>query len=125
LRAISARRTSRRERSRFPAAEIVATETQAGATLSVRPGQTLEIRLAGNETIDPPVAWSLAATPPNLRPAGLEVLSDDPQADGAGATWIFRFTAQGEGRGRLAFSGGASGRQLGFEVVTSRDGAAD
>jgi predicted secreted protein len=100
-------------------ADIAATEAEDGATLALRRGQALEIRLHGNETIDPPLAWSLAAAPPNLRPSGEEVVSDDPEADGAGATWIFRFTAVAEGRGRLVFDGGRSGRQVGFVVVTA------
>ena len=101
-------------------ADVTATEAQAGATLALRRGQTLEIRLHGNETIDPPLAWSLAAAPPSLRASGEEVVSDDPEADGAGATWIFRFTAVAEGDGRLVFSGGESGRQAVFVVVTAR-----
>jgi predicted secreted protein len=89
-------------------ADIAATEAEDGATLALRRGQALEIRLHGNETIDP-----------NWRPSGEEVVSDDPEADGAGATWIFRFTAVAEGRGRLVFDGGRSGRQVGFVVVTA------
>ena len=108
----------RAERSRFPAADVTATEAQANTTLTLRPGQTLEIRLHGNATIYPPLTWTLAAAAPNLRPAGDQVLSDDPQADGAGATWLFRFTAAAEGRGTLAFTGGESGRQARFEIVT-------
>lgn len=108
----------RAERSRFPPADVTAIESQTRAPLTLRPGQTLEIRLEGNVTIDPPVDWTLAATPANLRPAGTQVLSADPQADGAGATWLFRFTAAGEGRGTLIFTGGESGRQARFEIVT-------
>ena len=116
--------TPRAERSNFPPADFSATEAETNATLTLRPGQTLEIRLRGNATIDPPVTWSLAAAPPGLRPAGAQVLSDDPQADGAGAIWLFRFTAAAEGRGTLAFTGGESGRQARFEIVTLSGGLA-
>ena len=109
----------RKTRSTPPSAAIVATEAQDGSTLSLRPGQRLEIRLHGNETIDPPLAWSLAAAPPILRPVGAEILSDDPRADGAGATWIFRFTAVSQGEGRLVFSGGESGRRASFRVESA------
>lgn len=108
--------------ARPPSADIVATAEQDGSTLSLRPGQRLEIRLEGNSTIYPPVNWSLAATPPILRPGGEEVVSDDPQAVGEGATWIFRFIAIGEGEGRLLFSGGESGRRVNFLVASAQDG---
>jgi hypothetical protein len=116
---------ARREQSRFPPADVVATASQANAAIPLRSGQTLEIRLDGNSTIYPPVTWSLAAAPPILRPSGEEVLSEDPEAMGAGATWIFRFTAVAEGRGRLAFNGGESGQQARYEVVVARDAAVE
>ena len=111
----------RPERSRFSPAHVTATEAQAGTTLNVRTRLILEVRLHGNATIDPPLVWSLAAAPPHLRAEGEQVLSDDPGADGAGATWLFRFRAAGEGRGALAFTGGGSGRRIAFDVVTPRD----
>ena len=100
-------------------AAIVATEAQDGATLTLRVGQELEVRLHGNETIDPPTAWSPDAVPPNLRMSRAEVMSDDPQAEGSGTTWAFRFTAVAPGRDRLTFDGGDSGRRATFMVVTS------
>ena len=111
--------------TRSPSADIVATAAQDGSTLSLRPGQRLEIRLEGNSTIYPPVTWSLAAVPPILRAGGEEVVSEDPQAAGAGATWIFRFTAIGEGEGRLLFSSGDSGRRVSFLVASAADRAVD
>ena len=113
---------ARREQSRFPPADVVATGSQANAAIPLRSGQTLEIRLEGNSTIYPPVTWSVAAAPANLRPSGEEVLSEDPEAMGAGATWIFRFTAIAEGEGRLLFSGGESGRRVSFLVASAKDG---
>ena len=102
-----------------PSAAVVATEAQDGATLTLRVGQELEVRLHGNETIDPPTAWSPDAVPPSLRMNRAEVMSDDPQAEGSGTIWAFRFTAVAPGRDRLTFDGGDSGRRATFMVVTS------
>ena len=100
-------------------AAVVATEAQDGATLTLRVGQELEVRLHGNETIDPPTAWSPETVPINLRMIRAEIVSDDPEADGAGATWSFRFTALTPGSELLTFEGGDSGRRVAFTVVTS------
>ena len=94
------------------------TEAHDGASMPIRTGVAFEVRLHGNETIDPPVAWSVASVPAILRLSSQRVVLDDPEADGAGATWIFRFITQQEGRGRLVFDGGASGRRVSIEVIS-------
>ena len=84
----------------------------------LRPREVFEVRLHGNETIDPPVSWTVNAVPRFLERGGEVVVSDSSDAPGAGATWIFRFTAVAEGRGRLTFSGGESGRRKSFEILS-------
>jgi hypothetical protein len=109
--------SARREQSRFPPADFTVTAAQDKSIVTLRPGQTLEVRLQGNSTIYPPVTWSIAAAPSILRPSGEQVLSEGgPELVGAGATWIFRFTAQAEGRGELVFSSGESRQRVSYNV---------
>ena len=96
---------------------FILTEAQDGGEFPLRPGEAFDVRLRGNETVDPPTTWSLAETPSILRLVGRNVVSDDADADGAGATWTFRFTVVAEGRGRLTFQSGASGRRVTFDIL--------
>lgn len=102
----------------FAEPNLLATEAQDGGMVPLYPGQALEVRLRGNSTIYPPVEWSLASAPPHLRLEDRQVTSEAPDAAGAGAMWKFCFRAVGEGEGRVEFSGGASGRRIGFAVVS-------
>ena len=68
-----------RNSSNSPSTALVATEAQNGASLTLNVGEELEVRLHGNETIDPPTAWSPQTVPPNLRLTRADILSDDPR----------------------------------------------
>ena len=105
----------------LPTPDLFVTARHDNGIVPMRPGQVLEVRLDGNSTIDPPLTWSVAARPPHLRLNGERIVSLSPDADGAGATWIFSFTAVGEGDGRLVFAGGESGRRIGFQVESAED----
>lgn len=105
----------------FGQPDLLATEDQDGGMVPLYPGQALEVRLRGNSTIHPPLEWSLAAAPPHLRLEDRQVASEAPGAAGAGAVWKFCLRAVGEGEGRVEFSGGASGRRIGFSVVSDNE----
>ena len=105
----------------LPPPDFTATAAHDGAILGMRPGDVLEVRLDGNSTIDPPVTWSVAGVPPHLRLNGERIESQSPGADGAGATWIFSFTAVAEGGGRLLFDGGESRQKVGLQVESAEN----
>ena len=105
----------------FASADLLATEDQDNGMVPLYPGQALEVRLRGNSTIYPPLEWSLAAAPPHLRLEGRQIVSEVPGAAGAGAVWKFCLRAVGEGEGRVEFAGGASGRRIGFAVVSDNE----
>jgi len=96
-----------------PSADRVVTAAQNGTRLSMRPGETLEVRLGANETT--PYRWEIEATPPLLSPRGNRYSAEAgaEQRTGAGGTRIFRFeaVAHGEGRLRLAYASGGSARE--------------
>lgn len=105
----------------FAEPDLLATEDQDGGMVPLYPGQKLEVRLRGNSTIHPPLEWSLATAPSHLRLEDRQVASEAPGAAGSGALWKFCFRAAGEGEGRVEFTGGASGRRIGFTVVSDNE----
>ncbi|MGQ0588708.1 MAG: protease inhibitor I42 family protein [Sphingosinicella sp.] len=110
------------EEAYSPTPHLFVTEAHNGTIVALRPSEAFEVRLPGNSTISPPVQWTVAATPQYLRLSHRDIVSDAPGAAGAGATWIFRFTAVAEGRDRrLVFDGGDPQRRLSYEVEAAHD----
>ena len=106
-----------------PVADVlISAAADTGASITMRVGQTLDVRRRGNDAVAPPDNWTVAQTPPNLRAEGSTFQSDsgpgNEPAPGAGGTIIFRFVATTPGRGRLALDGGPSGREFSVEVIT-------
>lgn len=111
------------ENSFRPVADVmISGAAESGSSITMRVGQTLDVRRRGNATVDPPDNWTVVETPSNLRAEGSTFQSDSgpggETADGAGGTIIFRFVATTPGRGRLALSSGPSAREFSVEVVT-------
>jgi hypothetical protein len=106
-----------------PVADVmISAAGESGASITMRVGQSLDVRRRGNSTVNPPDNWTVAETPSNLRAEGSTFQSDsgpgNEPAVGAGGTTIFRFVATTAGRGRLALSSGPSGKSFSVEVVT-------
>ncbi len=112
---------SQQNRHRLVQPDLLVTEAHNNSIVPLRVGQVLEVRLRGNSTVSPPLRWNLAAAPPHVRLRNSDIVSESPNAVGAGATWIFRFDAITEGQGRLAFDGGGARQQVSYEVEVNNN----
>ncbi len=92
-----------------PEADLVVTAVQDGTRVSMRSGETIEVRLEANETT--PYRWEIETAPAILSALGSRYAAE-PGAErrtGAGGTRIFRFEAASPGEGELRFAHDSAG----------------
>lgn len=92
-------------RDRTPAIEVVLTEVDAGATLTVPAGARIVVRLASNPSTG--YGWSEVEAPgPTLRALGEPAFEETDAAGRAGApgVQVFRYEVAEPGRARVALA---------------------